>query len=216
MVIIENHIDNRSKYLGSLKKSAEVREFAHLEGEALTVWVVEQAVSLGGKISYNDAQALIDRVGTNHQLLESELKKLIIFDKNIGYKSIELLTIYNPQSSVFAMLDAAFSGNINKALSLYEEQRTQGMEPQAILGMIAWQLNVLAIVKSAGQMSAQEIATQAKLSPFVVRKNQTNAKRISNQRLALLLSKAIHTDLMIKTTNVKPDNALQSLIMAFA
>jgi DNA polymerase-3 subunit delta len=216
LMIIENHIDSRSRYLNFLKKTAEVREFLHLEGEALTNWVIEHSADLGGKISFNDAQALIDRVGTNHQLLESEIKKLLIFDKNISLKNIELLTVYNPQSSVFAMLDAAFTGNITKALGLYEEQRTQGMEPQAILGMIVWQLNVLAIIKSAGQMPVQEIVAQAKLSPFVIRKNRANTKRISNQKLAHLLKKAIHTDMMIKTTNVKADNALQSLIMAFA
>jgi DNA polymerase III subunit delta len=216
LVFIEKHIDSRGKYLANLKKVAEVREFAHLEGDALTEWVIEQANGMDGKISYQLAQSLIDRVGTNHQLLVSELQKLILYDKNITLDSIELLTIYAPQSSVFAMLDNAFAGNIPKALKLYNEQRTQGMEPQAILGMIAWQLNVLAIVKTAGDMSANDIASQAKLSPFVVRKNQNNAARMSTRHIAELLEKAIETDYSLKASSVKPDDALQSLILAFA
>jgi DNA polymerase III delta subunit len=114
------------------------------------------------------------------------------------------------------MLDAAFAGNVSKALKLYKEQRIQGMEPQAILGMITWQLSILCIVKTAGSMPVQEIADQAKISPFVIRKNQTNAKRVSEQRLVALLDKAINVDVQIKTTGVKPDDAVQSLIMAFA
>jgi len=216
LVLIEKHIDSRGKYLNNLKKIAEVREFTHLEGEALTEWVIEQANSLGGKISYKLAQSLVDRVGTNHQLLVSELQKLILYDKIISQENIELLTTYIPQSSVFAMLDAAFDSNTSKALKLYKEQRAQGMEPQAILGMIAWQLNILAIVKTAGDLPPNDIASQAKISPFVVRKNQNNAKRITTRQLAGLLEQAIKTDMMIKTTNVKPDDALQSLIMAFA
>jgi DNA polymerase-3 subunit delta len=216
LVLIEKHIDSRGKYLNNLKKVAEVREFTHLEGEALTEWVIEQANSLGGKISYKLAQSLVDRVGTNHQLLVSELQKLILYDKNISQENIELLTTHTPQSSVFAMLDAAFAGNISKALKLYKEQRAQGMEPQAILGMISWQLNILAIVKTAGDLSPNDIASQAKISPFVVRKNQNNAKRITTRQLAGLLEQAIKTDMMLKRTTIKPDDALQSLIMAFA
>lgn len=216
LVFIEKHIDSRGKYLSNLKKLAEVREFAHLEGDALCEWVIEQANRMDGKISYKLAQILIDRVGTNHQLLVSELQKLILFNKNITLDSIELLTIYAPQSSVFAMLDSALAGNIPKALKLYNEQRTQGMEPQAILGMIAWQLNVLAIVKTADGMSPNDIASQAKLSPFVVRKNQNNAKRMSTRHIAELLEKAIETDYLLKTSNTKSDDALQALILAFA
>jgi DNA polymerase-3 subunit delta len=215
LVIIEEHIDGRSKYLTELKKLAEVREFANLDGEALVSWVIAQANLLGGSINYETAEALIDRVGTNHQLLANELAKLVLYQPKISNMTIQLLTTYSPQSSIFAMLDAAFAGDTSKALKLYTEQRTQGMEPQAILGMITWQLHALALVKTAGTLPQQEIASKAKLSPFVVRKNQTNAKNISEQKLISLIRQAIKVDKQIKTTKVNPDDSVQSLIMAF-
>ena len=216
LVIIEGHVDGRSKYLSNLKKLAEVREFAHLEGEDLLTWITEQTNHLGGTITRQVAQKLVDRVGTNQQLIANELAKLVLYQPEITPETIAELTVYTPQSSIFAMLDAAFAGNASEALSLYAEQRTQGMEPQAILGMITWQLHSLTLVKAAGTMSANEIAARAKMSPFVVRKNQTNARRLSDHKLIALLEQAIVTDTLIKTTRVNVDDAVQSLIVSFA
>lgn len=216
LVIIEGHVDGRSKYLTNLKKIAEVRDFSHLDGDALTDWVITHAQQFGGSLGRLEAQYLIDRVGTNQQLLASELTKLTLFDPTISNESIDELTALTPQSSIFAMLDAAFSGNIQQSLKLYSDQRSQGMEPQAIMGMITWQLLILAIVKAAGVMPAAEIASKAKLSPFVVRKNQTNAKRLSDHKVIEILERAIATDKMLKSIRVNADDAVQSLILSFA
>jgi DNA polymerase III subunit delta len=215
LLIIESQIDRRGKYLTNLKKVAEIREFNHLEGEQLVQWVLGQAKSLNGKITNRTAQALIDRVGMNHQALSNELEKLILYQEEITPETINALTVYSPQSSIFAMLDAAFSGDASKALRLYSEQRAQGMEPQKILGMVAWQLHALNIVKAAGNMPVTEIAEKSKLSPFVIRKNQANARRLSEAKLLSLLDKAVKTDEMLKTTAVNADDAVLSLVMSF-
>lgn len=215
LVIVESHLDNRSKYLTNLKKLAEIREFTHLQGEELVTWVVEQTQKLNGQITRSLAIALIDRVGVNHQLLINELTKLVLFQPQITLDSISQLTVRSPQSSVFAMLDAAFGGDTAKALKLYSEQRALGMEPIAILGMIVWQLHILNIVKAAGSIPPAEIASEAKLSPFVVRKNLGTARRISSQKLEYLLNLTIETDKMLKQTSANDDDALQALIMAF-
>jgi DNA polymerase-3 subunit delta len=216
LVIIEGHVDGRSKYLSNLRKLTEVREFTTLDGDELIGWVVDITKSLGGEITMSLAGQLVDRVGTNQQLLANELTKLVLYQPQITSDSIIELTAYTPQGSIFAMLDAAFAGNVGTALKLYAEQRTQGMEPQAILGMVTWQLHILTLVKAAGSMPANDIASRAKLSPFVVRKNQTNARRINNHKMIELLEKAVEIDKIIKTTGVNTDDAVQSLIISFA
>ena len=215
-IIIEGHVDGRSKYLSSLKNVAEVREFTHLEGDELVGWLVSQAATAGGSLSPKVAAVLIDRVGTNQQLLANELNKLLLFNPNITIDSVTELTAYMPQSSIFAMLDAAFSGRIADALQLYNEQRVQGMEPQAILAMVVWQLHALTLVKAGHNLSVADIASQAKMSPFVVRKNQTNARRLSDHKLVQLLEQAIKTDRLLKTSRVNSDDAIQTLLTAFA
>lgn len=215
LIVVEDQLDNRSKYAAVIKKLAEVREFNHLEGSELLNWILKEAQDLGGSIDRLTAQILIDRIGTNHQLIISELTKLVLYQPKITAESILLLTEYAPQSSVFAMLDAAAAGDIAKALRFYNEQRSEGMQPKAILGMIAWQLHILNIVKAAGNLPVSEIASQSKINPYVVRKNQTSAKKINRQKLLNLIKLAIDTDEKLKTTNVNPDDALLALITAF-
>ena len=215
LAIIETSLDSRGKFLSELKKCAEVREFTHLQGDELVSWVVEQATKLGGKIERRIAMALIDRVGVNHQLIASELTKLVLLDTQITLETIKQLTVRSPQSSVFAMLDAAFAGNQSRALQLYGEQRALGMEPKAILGMIVWQLHILNVIKAAGSMSADQIASEAKISPFVVRKNMGFAKNISHKKLLEILNLSIETDRLFKRTSANEDDALQALIIAF-
>ena len=214
-VMIESTVDGRSKFFNQLKKLVEVREFSHLEGEALINWVIDQANNLGGTLDSSNAQLLIERVGINHQLLAQELRKLILYNPVISGYSIKQMTAYSPQSSVFAMLDAAFAGDIAKALLLYAEQRSLGMEPQLIMGMIAWQLHIVNIIKAAKDITANQIASEAKLSPYVVRKNLTNAKRLSGLKVLSLLEKAIATDKLLKRTTVKGDDAMQAFISSF-
>lgn len=215
LILIEKHIDSRSKFLSKLKKIAEVKEFAHLEGSDLTAWIVKQAERHKAQISFKDAVFLIDRIGTNHQLLDNELKKLAIYNNKITSESIKELTTYSPKSSVFAMLDAAFSGDIARALILYKEQRIQGAEPKKIIGMIIWQLHILSVVKMAKDLPPNSIADQSKISPYVIRKTIPSAKRITEKKLVDILDQAIKIDLKIKTTKINPDEAVQALLLSF-
>src|SRR5690606_24141563 len=122
------------------------------------------------------------------------INKLVLFDPHISRESIGLLTEPLPQSTMFQLLDAAFAGDNKRALELYDEQRAQKVEPQAILGMIAWQLHVLALVKTAEQQGITDIAKEAKLSPFVVQKSRGITRRLSLAKLKDLLNRAHKLD----------------------
>lgn len=216
LVFIEDRLDTRTKATAEFKKLVEVREFAQLDSDALFNWIISEAEKNGGNISYSSAVYLVERIGTNQLIIGSELAKLALYDKNITNKTIDLLTVYSPTSSIFAMLDALFSSNLQKAINLYNEQLQQGMEPRAIMGMIAWQLHSLALVVSAGNVSSTEIAEKSKLSPFVIRKNQITAKKINKNKLIGLYAKAIEADKLIKTNKAKPQEVVLALLTQFA
>ena len=214
LVIIESKIDKRSKYLATIKKMTDVREFAALDGEKLVEFAIDKAKNLKVNISRSDAAYLIDRVGQNQQLVASELEKLSLYDFVITRQNIDLLTTISPTSSIFNLIDSAFSGDISRAIELYDEQRVQGFEPLNILGMLGWQLHILALVKSAGNKSAADIASEAKLSPFIVRKTQTIIKRISYAKLQVLIKQTINIDKQLKTSTIDADLAIKNLLIA--
>jgi DNA polymerase III delta subunit len=90
------------------------------------------------------------------------------------------------------------------------------VEPQAILAMIAWQLHVLALIKTAGDRSVDVIAKEAKLNPFVVRKSQGIAQRLSLSELKDLVRRTLTLDIRLKRQAIDADDALQQLLLSMA
>src|SRR5665213_39828 len=169
LILVEPKLDKRLSYYKFLKKQTDFREFPELDSNGLARWLSEVAKAVDGSLSSADARYLVERVGTSQQLLSNELEKLLLYDSNISRRTIDLLTEPTPQSTIFQLLEAAFAGRTKTALQLYAEQRAQKVETPQIIAMLAWQLHILAIVKTAGDRSADEIASQSRLNPFVVR-----------------------------------------------
>ena len=213
VVIVEPKLDKRTGYYKTLKKETDFRELGKLDSNGLAKWVGDYAKEQGGTIRAADVRVLVDRVGDNQQLLASEIDKLLTHSPDITRENIELLTDPMPQSTVFELLDAAFAGNTKRALELYQEQRALKVEPQAIIGMLAWQLHVLATIKAAGDRSADDIAKTAKLNPFVVRKTQSLARNLTLDQIKRLVTDLLELDLKTKTTATNPDEALQLYIL---
>lgn len=216
LIIIEPSLDKRTSYYKALQKKTELRVFAELDERALATWLVGQAKATGAKLSTADASYLVHRVGTNQAMLANELAKLISYNPAISRATIDDMTDPMPQSSVFDLLDAALAGNTPKVLGLYREQRQQKVEPLAILAMLAWQLHILAVIKAAGPRSPQDIASQAKISPYVVRKSSTAARNLSLPHLKQLVSDAYRLDLRLKSQPIDPDDALQQFLISLA
>ncbi len=213
LIIYEPKLDKRGSYYKTLKKSTDFREFAELDANGLGKWAVTYVAEQGGKLSAADARLLIDRLGPNQQLLRSELDKLLAYDDTITRQTIELLTEPLPQSTVFELLDAAFAGNSHRAFALYREQRALKVEPQAIIAMLAWQLHILAVVKAAGARPADQIASEAKLNPFVIRKSQGVTRRLTLAQIKTLIADLLALDMQLKRTAIDADEALQLYIL---
>jgi DNA polymerase III subunit delta len=213
VIITETKLDKRSVYYKYLKTKTDFKEFNELDQNGLAQWLVSEAKSREGSLSAGDARYLVERVGANQQLLSSELEKLLIYSSKIDRSTINLLTDQAPQSTIFELLEAAFAGNAKQALNLYAEQRALKVEPPQIIALISWQLHILAIIKTAGERSAEQIAQDAKLNPYVVRKSQAIAKKISFSELKKLIGHLLDIDLKSKRTNLDVDAALQHFIL---
>ncbi len=149
-------------------------------------------------------------------MLSSELEKLLIYNPKITRGTIELLTEASPQSTIFELLEAAFAGNTKKAMQLYAEQRALKVEAPQIIAMLTWQLHILAIVKTAGERSVDEIARDAKINPFVVRKSQGIARKVKILDLRSWIADLLDIDLKSKRTKLDIDDALQNYILKLA
>lgn len=213
LLIVDSKLDKRARYFKGLKKTYEFIEFVDNPREPINAWIVEQVKEHGGTISQADAQYLFQRIGADKNLLANEVEKLTTYNSKIDRTSIDLLCEPLPQSTVFQLLDAAFAGNKNKVMSLYNDQRRQQVEPLAILSMIAWQLNILAVIKSAGNRTVEDVAKQTKLNPFVLRKSRAIADKMSSIELRKLVRRALELDVTLKSTATDADDSVQYFLL---
>lgn len=216
LIIVEPKLDKRLSYYKYLKKATDFRDFPELDINGLSSWLSQRASTQKGNLSSADARYLVQRVGLNQQLLASELDKLLLYDTKITRQSIDLLTEPTPQSTVFELLEAAFAGNQQRALKLYDEQRAQKVEPVQIIAMLTWQLHVLAIIKTAGDRQAGQIASEAKINPYVLQKSQSIARDLSYAELKNLVKDLSKIDIGSKSTNLDADEALKHYLLKLA
>lgn len=215
-VVVEPKFDKRLNYYKFLKKHADFREFNEPDAAGLARWLVEAAKNGGGSIGFGDARYLVERVGPSQQLLSNELDKLLLYDSKITRQTVDLLTDPAPQSTVFQLLEAAFAGDKRRALRLYADQRAQNVEPPQIIAMLAWQLHVLAVIKTADERPDGTIAKEAGINPFVVRKSRGIARNMTPSKLKRLVADLLRIDIGVKRTNADPDEALRHYLLKLA
>ncbi len=213
LVFYEPLTDKRTTFYKTLKTKTQFEEFAELDASALAKWLVGEAKNQGGELNLNDANYLVERIGMNQAMLASDLDKLVIYNPQINRADIDLLTENTPQSKIFELLDAVFGGNKARALELYQQQRAQKLEPQAILAMITWQLHLLALAKISKGRSAPTIAKDAGLSPYPVTKALGLAKKLDEQQLKTMVADALYIDRLSKTKPIDLDEALKTYIV---
>ena len=215
-VIVESKIDKRHSYYKTLRAKTDFEELNELSLSDLTNWLVKVARDEDGHITHSDAHYLVDRIGNVQELLFNELKKLLSYQSEVTKETIDLLTEPTPQSTVFDLLDVAFSGQIARTLYLYEEQRRQKVEPLAIMAMISWQLHIFALIKTAGTQERTETAKKAGISPFVVNKSYALAHKLSLDELKKLINQALKLDISLKSQSIDADEALKFFLLSLA
>lgn len=213
VIVVEPSPDKRTSYYKTLKKRGKVSEFHELDVNKLSNWLVDRANKQNSRLSYANARYLVQRAGVNQQLLSNELDKLLNFSNEITRQEIDLLVEPTLQSTIFQLLDAALEGKLKRAIELYDEQRAMRVEPLKILAMLARQLRVLAIIKTAIGKDTKTITKESGLDPFVVRKTQVIARRMSLSRINYLTSKLLELNLSIKSQAVDTDDCLRSFLI---
>ncbi|HVO86290.1 MAG TPA: DNA polymerase III subunit delta [Candidatus Binatia bacterium] len=213
VVFYEPFVDKRTAYYKTLKASTHLEELNEIEPRELPKWLAGEASKMGANLSQSDANYLVERVGPNQAILFTELEKLALYDSQISRHTIELLTDKTPQSKIFDLLDATFGGNKKRALALYEEQRAQNVEPQAILALLTWQLQLIAIAKAAGNRPTADVTREAKVSPYPFNKAKQLGAKITDTKFRKMVSSAAEVDYRSKTFGVDIDEALKNYII---
>lgn len=211
VVLVGPVFDKRKNSYKELKKHTQVREFNEAKPFELPRWVSTEAKAIGLNISSSDASYLVERVGSDQMLLSNELRKLAATDTDVNRGLIDELTELNPRSTVFEMLDAAFSGRVDKAIAIYREQRKKRIEPYYIVGMLTWQLHSLALAVFSPSPTESSLVSAGQ-SSFAARKALGMARSLSRADVVRYINDLSELDVQIKSV-ADPDAALELYIL---
>lgn len=200
LILVDSKLDKRTVAYKYLKKTCDMRTFDDLQPYELERWTIDLAGKMDVKLSSSNAKFLVDRVGPNQQQLSQEITKLSLNGSEINRELIEDLVEPNPQSKVFDMLEALFSGNYERAQELYEDQRSQGEEPQKLMAMITWQLQQLTLAVHAPVKTVDAMVANSKISPYSAQKALGLAKNISKSDLKFYITELARIDALSKTS----------------
>jgi DNA polymerase-3 subunit delta len=214
LIIVESNIDKRSAYYKRLKKLKDFEEYNRLNLPELIAWVEQRAKEYQATISKHDAEYLVSISNGDQQRIDRELVKLTSYKSEITKLTIDQLVEATPQTTIFQLLDAIFSNNKRRAIQLYDEQRTLGTEPLSMVGMIIWQIHILAIVKSAGDRTDQQVAARSGINPYVIQKTRAVVQKLDNQKIKNLLDRLNSLDISLKSTAIDRNMAVKNFLSA--
>ena len=197
VVFVSYKPDKRTKIYKFLSSHPriELKEFKPLTEKKLLAYLTENF-----PISQQDANYLIEKVGTNLFLLVNEIKKILFVSNKITKDLIDKYVINYPEQDAFKLLDNL--DNKQKAIEILNQLEEMKEDFFKILGLLYWNLkNVILITEEKSRWeNAKQIATKLGIHPFVVSK--IYSKSYDLEKIKKLFDKLLDLDTNIKTWKI--------------
>ncbi len=216
VVIYDPELDKRTTFYKFLNKQTTMHAMSELDEFALVGWVAEEASKRDIQADRSVLSLLVQRVGADQWQLHNELEKLRNHPQPITKKIIEDVIALNPRDTIFEMLDMTLQGNDQKAVTTLARLKTLGLDAHYVMSMLAWQLHIMSLLVFSSGQSPDQIGRQAKISPYVLRKAQVAAKRMSKQELSAVLAMMVAADSKLKSAPVDADLVVRQLVSKIA
>lgn len=201
----------------SLHKKKFIFEAAKLRGDELADWLIKHSKKNKITLSYENAIALIEIVGDEKSLLETQLQK---FYDNVGeggeitFDIITNLASSTRKYTTFNLQDEIGRGNKTKALEIIYNLLESGTELGQIIATLTrfCLLNAQAIELSRKKLSLPEAAKEADAN-FYYYKNSTKSNIFKDKHRLLNAANALYkADLTVKTSSTDSKTVAAILI----
>ena len=221
MIFVETEIDKRSRFYKEVKKHGRVVEFGIQKEDTLTKWVLGMLKKEEKNITRETLQVFLGKTGSDMQMIKNELDKLISYTEGrdvITTEDVENVCVTQTTNKIFDMVNAIAEGKQAKALEYYEDLLALKEPPMRILYLIARQFNQLYQVKLLLKegMASSEIAKQAGIIPFAMKKYQAQAKSFTTEQLREAVEECVAAEEAVKTGMMGDRLSVELVIMKYS
>lgn len=203
VVISDSNLDKRTKLYKFFKTKTEFKDFPLLDSSKLATWAQQTAKDLGGDLDKTNANFLVQRVGGNQWRLQQEIGKLVSYSSEITKESITQLVEASAEGTAFELLDAVLAGKMNEVTRMVTALKTEE-DPYKLFGLLSSQVYALAVISAASSGASDQIAKDAGLHPFVVRKTQAAARKLGPDKVKQIVQEVADCDWRLKSTGGDP------------
>lgn len=214
VVFVEREVDKRNKLYKWISKNGCVTECLSQNEGMLRKWIAGYAKKAGKTISGAAVERLLERVGTDMEVLNNELDKLIGYvgkRENIEADDVDVICSGLTVSRIFDMIDAVALKEKEKALRLYADLLANKEAPMSILYLFTRHLNILLQLKECQGMGLgkNEIAKKVGIPPFTVPKYGKQAEFFSRKKLIRMLENRVELEESFKTGKLSDQLAVE-------
>lgn len=212
--ILTEKLDSRKKIVNLFKDTGKIIEFNSrydINNIALTLLSPY-------KISMNDLNLFINRVGKNLEILNQEIIKLKTYkdnDLNITKEDIMNVTTEVIDIDIFHLVDNIINKNKETALKSYYEMLKIGEEPIKIIVILANQFRLIYQVKelSKSRNNVYDMMSILGQKKYPIEKALERSKKFTEEQLLTYLYKLSELDINIKSGKINKNIGLELFIL---
>ena len=221
IIFLEEKVDKRLKFFKEFKKLATIVELDFLNENELITWISNFCKNFNKSMDNYTALHLIRTVGTNLQVINQELNKLVDFKKDetsLTKADIDEICIKSVESKIFDLINAIGNKNGSLAINIYNNLLAFKTSPFMILSMIARQFRLIVQTKflKKENNNIAQIANILNMREFAVKECLKHGQNFSNKMLLNAINECLDVDIKIKTSQINDKLAVEMLIVKYS
>ncbi len=187
------------------------------DGQAeLAAWIRARAQAKGARIDPAAVAALIDLIGNDLRLLDSELEKLAAYSAQgtITLKDVRDLVPLAREAVVWDLIDAIAQKRLGAAMDVLRRLLNEGEPALRIFGLMVSEYRLLIQAKTLADegYSEDRIASRLGAHPWRLRQRMDAVRRTPAEGLKATYRLLLQTDTEMKTGVQEPEAALEFLV----
>ena len=209
-----------SEICKKLSEVCHVVEFAKQQPSRLATWAAKHFASHGTFAEANLCHLLIERCGTDMNVLANEIAKLSAYalahDQNrITPDMIPIVVTAYRESGAFDFVNAIMEGNTAYAFALFTDMKRRREKPVEIAASISRVICELRLIKTYADagLSMTEMIAATKMKEYSIKLRLNALRGRSDEELDHAVRLCYDTDLKLKSRSVDKYFLIEKLIL---
>ena len=209
LLVHAEEVDEKNPIIKAVVNTGSVKGIPLPKPEEWVAYAVKYLSAKGSPIDNDAARELVTRVDGDYGRFLNDLDKLACYANGepISIKAVKMLITPKVEDDAFAMSNALTRGDVSKAMAIYKDLKSFGVDEIRLLNMLASQFFFMDEVRylDAKGSSSYDIGRELSTSPKRVEVTLRNLYRVKPDSISRILEELYATEKAILTGSVSPE-----------